>query len=212
MQSAMLAAMKNVWLASALGEQSRAERMLAEREARPAADNPDYRVALRVLRLRIAARDADDAEMAQLVREIGHQPGMAPALIWSPAFKENSIADANAAARRRGEPDPIRIASSDIAAVQWIDVGFWIRPDGRTAAVEILRGSRTQGWAPSVVRQIEGRRYTADASATTGLGEGSYRVERVSKRAEYFTPIGSLIRRRVGASGFEILDLTDATG
>jgi hypothetical protein len=116
---------------------------------------------------------------------------------------------ANYAARKFGDPDFIRTGSSDADGVQWIDVGFWIRPDGHTAEAEILRSSRSHPWSPTVLAQIAGRRYGATGSGA-GDGEGTYRIERVTKRSRYMTPGGSLVVRRVRDDGLEILDLTRA--
>ncbi|HYI49742.1 MAG TPA: hypothetical protein VEX35_14890 [Allosphingosinicella sp.] len=52
-----------------------------------------------------------------------------------------------------------------------IDVGFWVRPDGRVEDVEIVRQSSEASWAPPLLQSIRGRRYAPAAAAT-------YRLER----------------------------------
>ncbi|QNG45860.1 tetratricopeptide repeat protein [Sphingobium yanoikuyae] len=205
---AIMAGMKRAWLAAAQGERREAARMLDELEQRPIAQQPGYRTALRVLRLRLAVRDGDDAAITRLAEAIGAEQGAVPILVWQPPYPASTDAvdigraqDLNGIAVRPG-------GSTDIAAIQWIDVGFWIRPDGRTEDAEILRGSRTSGWAPAILRQITGRRYAARGEAGEADVPGSYRIERVTPKYQYTNKVGSLIRRRVPAPGFEVLDLT----
>ena len=205
---AIMAGMKRAWLAAAQGERREAARMLDELEQRPIAQQPGYRTALRVLRLRLAVRDGDDAAITRLADAIGAEQGAVPILVWQPPYPASTDAvdigraqDLNGIAVRPG-------GSTDIAAIQWIDVGFWIRPDGRTEDAEILRGSRTSGWAPAILRQITGRRYAARGEAGEADVPGSYRIERVTPRYQYTKKVGSLIRRRMPAPGFEVLDLT----
>jgi hypothetical protein len=52
-----------------------------------------------------------------------------------------------------------------------IDVGFWVRPDGRVEEVEIVRRSSEASWAAPLLQSIRGRRYAAADLAT-------YRLER----------------------------------
>jgi hypothetical protein len=208
-RGAMLAGMKRVWLIAAMGEPARALRMLDQLEARPLASDAAFRTALRVVRIRIAARGADDEEMAKLAGDLRQGQGAGPVLIWAPPYEPDAADAANADARRFGAPDVVRTAASDVDGVQWIDVGFWIRPDGRTAEAEILRQSRPLQWSATVLSQIADRRYSATTVAPgASESEGVYRIERVTKRTRYITPVGSLISRRVGDGGLEVLDLT----
>jgi len=90
--------------------------------------------------------------------------------------------------------------------MQWVDIGFWIKPDGKTDDAEILRGSRSTGWANYLVRQVSERRYTGIAGPDGG--NGVYRIERFSLRGTYQVPTGSLISRRGGPAALQVLDLT----
>lgn len=55
---------------------------------------------------------------------------------------------------------------------RWIDVGFWIRPDGRVEDVEIVRRRNDIRWADPLLQSIRGRRYAASD------GQSTYRLER----------------------------------
>ncbi len=62
---------------------------------------------------------------------------------------------------------------------KWIDVGFWIRPDGRVEALEIVRRRGGASWAEPLLRSIRGRRYAASDGAST------YRLERYTYTSGY---------------------------
>ena len=205
---AMMAGMKRVWLAGALGKMRDARMMLDALERRPIAQEPGFRTALRVVRLRLAVRAGDDAEITRLAETIGTDQGGPPVLIWQPSYPGSAAVEANNSARTFDLVDAVPINSSDLASIQWVDVGFWIRPDGHTEEAEILRGSRSPAWAPAILKQVAGRRYAARAKVGEEDASGSYRIERVTPKYQYVVPKGSVIRRRVPAAGFEILDLT----
>jgi len=210
-QPAMLAGMKRVWLASTMQRTSAALSKLRELEARPLARQQGFGTALRVLRLRMRARDASDEEMQELAGLVGQGQGTDPILIWAPPYEQDAAAaasDARALARRFGEEDPLRIRSSDVGAIQWADIGFWIRPEGRTAEVEVLRSSPKNPWATSLLKQISGRRYSSQEPSSSDQVQGVYKIQRFTLRSEYVVPSGSLISRRVLMGGYEILDLT----
>lgn len=209
---AMLAGMKRAWLAFAQGRKAEARRKLEELGARPVAQRSGYRTALQVLQLRIAAKDANDAEISELVGAVSQSQADDPTLVWAPKYDlDNAALHSEAAkSRRPGAFEPAVSNYADLASefdqIQWIDVGFWIRPDGRTAEAEVLRGSNSHPWSDSVLKQVGGRRYTASGAAANS--DGVYKVERLTRSSEYIAPKGSMIRRRVATGSFEVLDLT----
>lgn len=210
-RAAMMAGMKLAWIQAARGEDRRAYALLNELEARPLAQNAGYATALRVLRLRIAARGADDAKVTELIAALNQGNEADPVLIWSPGYDSDAVTAANNDARKFGTTDAVQVRPSDYSPVTWVDVGFWIRPDGRTEDIEILRGTRARGWTGPVLRQIAARRYSASGTGTGDQpGQGQYRVERYTQRTDYFTPTNSFIKRRVATGGFDVLDLTEA--
>jgi hypothetical protein len=211
-RSAVLAGMKLALLSAMTGQVSAANRKLDELEARPIAAQPGFATALNVVRLRVATRNGDEAEITRRIRELGGTGGAGPVLIWAPSYARDAIAEARAL--RQTYLDPVKnpdLRSTDFERVHWADVGFWIRPDGRTAEAEVLRGSRSTGWTSLYLDQLAKRRYSASTHpALAGeLQQGVYRVERVTLRTRYETPPNSLIERRVAAGGFHVLDLTE---
>jgi len=203
---ALQATLRRVRLANARGDTAGAARLMAEAEARPIAADPKLRAVLQVVRLRLAAGRKDDTQIDQLVRAIGHYGSTRPTLIWAPSYESTGIAAAQEAAAKFDLRNPVPARSSDVDPIQWVDIGFWIRPDGKTNEPEILRGSRSTGWAGYLLKQVSERRYTG--FSTGGADHGVYRVERFTLRGTYQVPTGSLIRRRGDAARLEVLDLT----
>lgn len=99
---------------------------------------------------------------------------------------------------------------SDIARLQWVDIGFWVRGDGSVDSAEVLRGTRADGWATPLLRMIEGRRYAPCETAADAGETGRYRMERYTWTADYAVPVGSLVRRRLRNPHYERIDLTEA--
>lgn len=85
---------------------------------------------------------------------------------------------------------------------KWIDVGFWILPDGHVSGVEVLRsGAREDDWARPLLTSIRDRTYsTAD--------EATYRLERYTLTAGFESATGTRIARRGPGARVEMLDLT----
>jgi hypothetical protein len=90
---------------------------------------------------------------------------------------------------------------SDNFEDKWIDVGFWVLPNGQVSGLEILRQSTNADWANPLLRSIRGRVYSEGP-------EPSYRLERYSYTAGYERVTGTNIRRRSRAARVEYLDLT----
>lgn len=203
---ALQATLRRIGLANARGDSASAERLMAEAEARPIAADPKLRAALQVAGLRLAAWRKDDRQIDRLVKAIGRDGSIRPTLVWAPPYEPTAATAALDEARKFSPVDPFPAKSSDVDPVRWLDIGFWIRPDGRTDEPEILRGSRSTEWAKTILKQVSERRYASLAS--TNGDRGVYRVERFTLRGTYTTPIGSLIPRRSGAARLEVLDLT----
>lgn len=88
---------------------------------------------------------------------------------------------------------------------KWVDIGFWVMPDGRVSGVEILRRGASDAWARPLLSAVGGRIYTPADEAT-------YRMERYTLTAGQGTITRSRIARRTGDPRIEYLDLsvTDA--
>jgi hypothetical protein len=67
---------------------------------------------------------------------------------------------------------------SDNFEDKWIDVGFWVLPDGHVSDVEVVREDNNNGWADPLLESIRGRVYTAPYERVTGTN-----IPRRSRRA-----------------------------
>jgi hypothetical protein len=84
---------------------------------------------------------------------------------------------------------------------KWIDVGFWILPNGRVSGLEIVRQGANSDWAPPLLGSIRDRLYSEGAGPI-------YRLERYTMTAGFETGSGSRIQRRGPGARAEYLDLT----
>lgn len=86
----------------------------------------------------------------------------------------------------------------------WVDVGFWILPNGRVSGTEILRRGSDAAWARPLLDAIRGRVYAAAAEPT-------YRLERYVYTAGYERVSGTRLATRSPYARIEYFDLTDGS-
>ena len=98
---------------------------------------------------------------------------------------------------------PLTMMATDNFDDRWIDVGFWITPEGKVRDAEILRSRGPLNWTKQLLASIGGRVYTPTEDAG-----GSYHVERYSYTSRYLTMTGSHIRQRSPNARIEYVDLT----
>jgi hypothetical protein len=96
---------------------------------------------------------------------------------------------------------------SDTFRDSWIDVDFWIAPDGRVTDLQILRQGSNAGWAAPLLASIRGRRYSVSSD-----GKPTHRIERYTYTAGYEMRAGSHLMQRSPRARVEYLDLTPAPG
>ena len=84
---------------------------------------------------------------------------------------------------------------------KWIDVGFWVMPDGHVADLEILRSGGDRVWPIPLLEAIRGRRYSTGEVPT-------YRLERYTLTAAWEASTGTRLPQRSPAARVEYLDLT----
>lgn len=204
--AAVSAGIRRAYVAAKQSDLRRADAILDEVAASQSAQEPGVQRAIEVARLQLVARRDDDAAVQAQAAKISGEPGAEPILYAAKPAPESASAVAERTAEFE-EPFLSKFgASSEAKGVKWADIGFWIRPDGRTEDIEVLRGSRALGWTGEMVEQIGSRRYAG--VPVDAAGEGVYRIERYTLRASYRTPIGSLIARRAGPERLEMAVLT----
>jgi hypothetical protein len=133
-----------------------------------------------------------------LIGELRAMGGAKPILLFSPQVELT----ARGVGRKGGSVTSL-MATDDFDG-RWIDVGFWVTPDGRVGDPEILRSQGSTSWAAPVLRSIAGRLY----SPITDAG-GSYRVERYSYTSLWQSDrSGTRLRQRSPDARIEMFDLT----
>ncbi|MDO6414799.1 hypothetical protein Q4F19_10450 [Sphingomonas sp. BIUV-7] len=182
------------------------EARLREIARMPAASDPDIVQMRTVLEARIASARGKGSGVEALLSALRADPQAPPLLIRADEYPEEPGAASALMAQRFGNGDQMQPRSGDTVPIQWVDIGFLVRPDGSVSDAEVLRGNRLKDWAAPYLRQVASRRY-APLTVTPG-SPGRYRVERFTLRATRMVPKGSLIRQAVGAPELRVLDVT----
>ncbi|KQM63698.1 hypothetical protein ASE75_11405 [Sphingomonas sp. Leaf17] len=93
-------------------------------------------------------------------------------------------------------------------APQWVDVAFWVAPDGSVRDIDIVRQSANAGggWIGKVKESLAGRVYRPLALAASD--PGLRRIERYSLVYDVLAVLGSRIPSRESVPHIEITDLT----
>jgi tetratricopeptide (TPR) repeat protein len=111
--AAFIAGMKRAWIKSAMWQRQQAASMLDALARRRIAQQASYRSALRVLRLRLAARDANGAEIDRLVKDNGEDQSGGPVLISAPAYEDDAVTRANNVSRAFDMTNAIDVGSAE---------------------------------------------------------------------------------------------------
>lgn len=156
-----------------------------------------------VLRARLDAKNGDNSTVDKLIADYKtDRTSLIPALLYAPGIKLNTTAvnPLNDNVRNRRQA-----ANVDD---QWIDVSFFVGPDGRVADAGVLRQSDKLDdfWVKSVITAISERRYAPLPIAKDE--PGVFRVERYTLTARYETTSESRIRSRSPTLQIEALDLS----
>jgi hypothetical protein len=92
---------------------------------------------------------------------------------------------------------------------RWVDIGFWIKPDGKVSEAEILRNKGSTKWTEAVLKSIYSRIYTPSIEVNDTSNPGFYAVERYTMTADYTTDnTGTHQRRRSNIPKIERIDLS----
>ncbi|HEX8062209.1 MAG TPA: hypothetical protein VF535_03245 [Allosphingosinicella sp.] len=86
----------------------------------------------------------------------------------------------------------------------WIDVGFWVTPEGKVDDLKILKKKGSDFWAAPLLTSIRGRRYTPG----NGKAIDSYRVERYTYTSRLAAQTGTHLPGRSPQGRVEYMDLS----
>lgn len=206
--TALSAGLRLVTLANERGHRAEASRLLEAIARSRSGQKPGMEAIIPAFRLRLAASRADEAEVDRQIAAMARSSSdVRPILISSPPFEEVAATAAEDHAVKFGDINRFATRSMEIKGLDWADVGFWIRPDGRTAEISVLRSGGGGSWTRLATKQISARRYATVAGDRSGAGV--YRIERYTLRGSgYRVPVGSHVRRRAGPMRLEVLDIT----
>ncbi len=171
-------------------------------------DVPEHRTFGAVARLtaaRMAVRSGDTDAIDALVADYQSNAGASPKpiLLYGDPIELRDNAKERLSARTRRMPDR---GSSDS---DWIDIAFLVDGQGRTRDIEIVRASHgyRDGWATSVIRSLQSRRYTPPAMDHP---QSMMRVERYSRTRPLLYDEGSRLLVP-GSPTVRIIDLSDTS-
>jgi tetratricopeptide (TPR) repeat protein len=205
---------RRAWMTRLQGDDAGARATLRQMAANREPAHLLGRLSALVLLARIDRGDGRKESSDQLIAEMQSLHSRQPVLIYAPevslysrlsegddAGMPNS-SDGGVAVGGDNAGSITRLMATDNFDDRWIDIGFWVTPDGKVKDAEILRSHGQLRWAEPVLRSVAGRLYSpAD-------GAGVYKVERYTWTSRWMTVTGSRMRQRGPNARIEYLDLT----
>lgn len=176
------------------------------------ARSPDPRrsIGAKMMMIRIYSRRGETAQAEALIAELGRS-GQRRQLLFSPPYElvqqENQYLNAMIQ-RMAFEVGQLRGNSNLVDRMvdnfddKWIEVGFWIDPEGRVEGLETVRQRNDSGWARPLLQSIRARRYAAGDTRT-------YRLERYTYTSGYRDGSGTHAQQRSPAARVEYFDLSE---
>lgn len=199
--------LRTAWAHVLSGKSHRAKAMLDSLAASGNGTEPVIRLAAQVMQVRLARQMGEEAPVEALLAAMKSQAQAdgRPVLLWSPPI---DLDNRTPAFRRRLDHLPISDELKPAVAVEkkWMDVGFWITPEGQVQEAEILRSSGGEEWHNVVLGSIA-RRVYAPVEAPPG-SPGRYQIERFTLTALLQNITVSRLQRRSPVLRLETLDLT----
>jgi hypothetical protein len=204
---AVLAELRGAWyeLIAAPASDARGQLIRWSRDSSPA--NRMRAVGSRILLARVYRNEGDTARSDALLAELGSvaRAGAHRRLIHAPRYALYQQ-DVNRGVIDMDRDEIYRFSNvrnriTENYEDKWIDVGFWINPDGRVSGLELLRSGANPDWAEPLLRSIRGRIYNEGQEQT-------FRLERYTLTAGFESTTGTHIQRRSPNARVEYLDLT----
>jgi hypothetical protein len=192
------ARVRSAWLEELDGHRGEARRKL---KAIAADDRPEARIARLTALVLLARLDRQEGKLQSSDALIGEMKGARltqPVLLFAPPVSLKTV-------EIEGNQGSVtRLIATDNFEKRWIDVGFWVTPQGHVTDLEVLRSHGPTYWADSLLKSIAGRIYAPMASDSAG----SYRVERYTYTSFWMDVTGTRIPQRSPNARIEYLDLT----
>ncbi len=164
----------------------------------------------RVIQARLDFKNGDRRAVDTLIAGYQAQSAdLTPTLLYAPPIERFSSGRSGAGADGSfGSNSALSKLAVNNFEDQWVDIGFWVAPDGKVTDAGILRESEkfSGDWTPAILASINGRRY-APIALEQG-NPGIFRVERYTYTSRWTTNTGSRIRVREPDAQIEMLDLS----
>jgi hypothetical protein len=132
-----------------------------------------------------------------LIEELRNAHMAHAALLYAPSVDLDRIV------RESGAPSTRQYTGRKNLNGNWVDIEFWIGPDGKVRDAELLRSEGATGWTSAMLTAIRGRIY-APVDAPTG----SYRVDRYSYLARWVEIVRAHGIAREPRPDIQFIDLT----
>ena len=193
---ASLAELRGTWISYLLAPYGPARARLVEMTRDPA--NRMRAVGAQILLARIYRDQGDPRRADELVAELARRDTGRRALVFSPPYQllaRETVEDGGTVRVNTRIPDTFDRT--------WIDVGFWVMPDGRVDGLELIRHRGNTDWADPLLRSIRGRRYTVATDNTP-----TFRLERYTYTADLGRVSGTRIMQRGERARVEYYDLS----
>jgi hypothetical protein len=168
---------------------------IADLQAAAAPEMAPFRKAGLLIAAQLAETTGDKGAIDRLIASHEIAPTERPLLLHAPSLEPEA---------RPGRASPAGRVYDPYRADQWIDVTFWIEPDGSVTDPGVLRQSETlkNFWVAGVLEGIKARRYAP-------LAMRQLRVERYIRTANLYIDPGSRAPVRSPTPRIEMLDLTE---
>lgn len=195
------AELRGLWLSYLQAPGGSAQRELA---ALSRSADPRRSIGARILLVRIYGERGQRARADALIAELGRS-SQRRQLLFNPPFElgTQDLAPTPDDVLRLGRTmDTSMGRNPGNMEDKWIDVAFWIQPDGSVTGLEVVRGDGARSWADPLLESIRRRRYSQAAGT-----EATYRVERYTYTSGMEMRAGSHIMQRSPRARVEYFDL-----
>lgn len=168
----------------------------------------DFALAARVILARADRKEGRTASTEDIVREFASSGGAtSPVLLYSEPIERLDLSgDSNGDQGTNVSLN--RLTITDMGD-RWVDIGFWVNPDGRVADVEVLRGKGPRDWLKPVFTHLNSRAYAPLKKDGNSAAPGFYLIERYTLTGRWQDDTtGTRMRRREATPRIERLDIT----
>ncbi|MEA3013769.1 MAG: hypothetical protein QOD42_2314 [Sphingomonadales bacterium] len=204
---AAVAELRSLWVDYLEYPRGSTIRDLTALSVRAGPENRTSAIGAKMLLIRIYGERGDTGRVDALLAELRQTNPQRRQLLFAPPYQLTVSEDSSQT--EGGLPLAGRSMDSTLARRagnmddMWIDVAFWVQPDGRVNDLQIVRKHGNPDWADPLLQSIRGRRYAAIPGT-----EPTYRLERYTYTSGYEVRGGTHIAQRSPRARVEYFDLT----